>query len=73
MRSGQASFASLVVTHYARILEHLKPDVVHVMARGKIVDTGGAELALRLEKEGYAKYGGEPSARLSLDADGSSS
>lgn len=51
------SFSALVVTHYARILEYLKPDHVHVMVQGKLVESGGPELAYTLEKEGYVKYG----------------
>jgi len=43
----------LVITHYQRILNYLKPDVVHVMAEGKILKSGGPELALKLEEEGY--------------------
>ena len=43
----------LVITHYQRMLNYLKPDVVHVMAEGKIIMSGGPELALRLENEGY--------------------
>jgi len=43
----------LVITHYQRILNYLKPDVVHVMVDGKIIKSGGPELALRLEDEGY--------------------
>lgn len=43
----------LLITHYQRILNHLKPDVVHVMVDGKIVETGGPELALKLEEKGY--------------------
>jgi Fe-S cluster assembly ATP-binding protein len=50
-------FSALIVTHYARILDHLAPDTVHVMVRGRIVESGGMELARMLEKEGYAKYG----------------
>lgn len=46
----------LVITHYKRILQFLKPDFVHVLAHGQIVESGGIELAQRLEKEGYAKY-----------------
>ncbi|MFN3834919.1 MAG: Fe-S cluster assembly ATPase SufC [Glycocaulis sp.] len=49
----------LVITHYQRLLEYLKPDVVHVMANGRIVETGGAELALKLEAEGYERYAGK--------------
>ena len=46
----------LVVTHYARLLEELKPDFVHVMASGRIVKTGGVELATALEDSGYAEF-----------------
>ncbi|PZQ46558.1 MAG: Fe-S cluster assembly ATPase SufC [Micavibrio aeruginosavorus] len=52
MRGGDRSF--LVITHYQRLLDYIKPDVVHVLAGGKIVKTGGPELALELEKSGYA-------------------
>jgi len=47
----------LAVTHYARLLELLRPDVVHVLSGGRIVATGGPELALELEATGYAGYG----------------
>ena len=43
----------LVITHYQRLLDHIKPDKVHVLADGKIIKTGGPELAHRLESEGY--------------------
>jgi len=43
----------LVITHYQRLLDHIKPDVVHIMAAGKIIQTGGPELALEVEKNGY--------------------
>ena len=46
--------AFLVITHYQRLLDHIKPDVVHIMADGRIVKTGGPELALEVEAEGYA-------------------
>lgn len=52
MRGGNRSF--LVITHYQRLLDYIKPDVVHVLAGGKIVKTGGPELALELEEKGYA-------------------
>ncbi len=54
MRSPDRSF--LVITHYQRLLDYIKPDVVHVMAKGKIVKTGGPELALELEEKGYAEF-----------------
>jgi Fe-S cluster assembly ATP-binding protein len=46
----------LVITHYQRLLDYIKPDRVHVLARGRIVASGGPELALELEREGYDKY-----------------
>ena len=46
----------LVITHYQRLLDYIKPDVVHVMSKGRIVKTGGADLALELEKNGYRDY-----------------
>ena len=44
----------LVITHYQRLLDHIKPDVVHIMANGRIVKSGGPELALEVENNGYA-------------------
>ena len=44
---------ALIITHYSRILEHVKPDKIHVLISGKIVKTGGPELALELEERGY--------------------
>ncbi|AJI62684.1 FeS assembly ATPase SufC [Francisella tularensis subsp. tularensis] len=52
MRSADRSF--LVITHYQRLLDHIQPDFVHVLADGKIVKTGGKELALELEEKGYS-------------------
>lgn len=52
LRGPNRSF--LVITHYQRLLDYIVPDVVHVLAKGKIVKTGGAELAKELEKTGYA-------------------
>ena len=46
--------AFLVITHYQRLLDHIKPDVVHIMAAGRIVKSGGPELALEVEHNGYA-------------------
>jgi Fe-S cluster assembly ATP-binding protein len=57
LRSDKRSF--LVITHYQRLLDYIKPDVVHVMAAGRIVKTGGPELAQELEKTGYAEYIGD--------------
>ncbi len=50
-------FSAIIVTHYARILEYITPHHIHVMVNGKIVESGGADLAYQLEREGYAKYG----------------
>ena len=52
LRSAGRSF--LVITHYQRLLDHIKPDVVHIMAAGRIIKTGGPELALEVENNGYA-------------------
>ncbi len=49
----------LVITHYQRLLDYIKPDKVHVLAAGKIVASGGPELAHQLEAEGYDRYVGE--------------
>jgi Fe-S cluster assembly ATP-binding protein len=57
LRDPKRSF--VVITHYQRLLDHIKPDVVHVMARGRIVATGGPELALELERNGYRDYAEE--------------
>lgn len=46
----------LLITHYQRLLNYIKPDVVHVMVAGKMVRTGGPDVALELEEEGYAVY-----------------
>jgi Fe-S cluster assembly ATP-binding protein len=46
--------AFLVITHYQRLLDHIKPDLVHIMADGRIIKTGGPELALEVEQNGYA-------------------
>jgi len=52
LRDGKRGF--LVITHYQRLLDHIKPDVVHIMADGRIIKTGGPELALEVEENGYA-------------------
>ncbi|GIU66084.1 Fe-S cluster assembly ATPase SufC [Candidatus Phycosocius spiralis] len=48
--------AMLVITHYQRLLDYIKPDRVHVLAGGRIVDSGGPDLALTLEASGYDRY-----------------
>lgn len=54
LRDPKRSF--VVITHYQRLLDHIRPDVVHVMAKGRIVASGGPELALELERNGYRDY-----------------
>ena len=51
LRSDDRSF--LIITHYQRLLDHIAPDHVHVLMDGKIIKSGGPELALELEKNGY--------------------
>ncbi|HXD43969.1 MAG TPA: Fe-S cluster assembly ATPase SufC, partial [Pseudolabrys sp.] len=60
LRGPQRSF--IVITHYQRLLNYIVPDVVHVLSRGRIVKTGGKELALELEAHGYAEYREEAAA-----------
>lgn len=60
LRSKERSF--LVITHYQRLLNYIRPDVVHVLAQGKIQKTGGPELALLLEEKGYAEFYGDGEA-----------
>jgi Fe-S cluster assembly ATP-binding protein len=57
LRSPERAF--VVITHYQRLLNYIVPDVVHVMSRGRIARSGGADLALELEERGYADYVGE--------------
>ena len=54
LRSPERAF--VVITHYQRLLDHIVPDIVHVLSRGRIVRTGGKELAIELEARGYAQY-----------------
>ncbi|WP_422028875.1 Fe-S cluster assembly ATPase SufC [Roseovarius sp.] len=49
----------LVITHYQRLLNHIQPDVVHIMSNGRIIKTGGPELALEVEEHGYTDLQGE--------------
>ena len=53
VRSTRPEMGVLAITHYQRLLDHLTPDVVHILVDGRIVDSGGPELAQRLEAEGY--------------------
>jgi len=54
--------AMIVITHYQRLLNYIVPDVVHVLSKGRVVKTGGKELALELEARGYAQYQDEAAA-----------
>lgn len=54
-REAKRSF--LIITHYQRLLDYVTPDVVHIMNNGRIVQSGGAELAQQLEREGYQSFG----------------
>ena len=56
VREARPELGVLAVTHYQRILEELVPDVVHVLVDGRIVESGGPELAERLETEGYEAW-----------------
>jgi Fe-S cluster assembly ATP-binding protein len=60
--AGEKAVGTLLITHYTRILRYITPDFVHVMSGGRIVDSGGAELAATLENEGYARYGATEAA-----------
>jgi len=60
LRSPNTSF--VVITHYQRLLNYIVPDVVHVLSKGRIVRTGGKDLALELEARGYAEYQEEVAA-----------
>ena len=57
LRDPKRSF--MVITHYQRLLDYIVPDTVHVLSKGRIVKTGGKELALELEANGYRDYIGE--------------
>ena len=54
LRQKNNSF--LIITHYQRLLDYIKPDFVHVLMNGKIIKSGGPELALELEKKGYENF-----------------
>ena len=56
VRAARPGLGILVITHYQRILGELAPDVVHILVDGKVVDSGGPELARRLEEEGYEAW-----------------
>jgi Fe-S cluster assembly ATP-binding protein len=55
MRSKERSF--LIITHYQRLLDHIRPDVIHILNNGRIIASGGFEMAEKLESEGYKAFG----------------
>ena len=56
VRSDRTGMGVLAITHYQRLLDHLRPDVVHILIDGRIVERGGSEIAERLEREGYETF-----------------
>jgi Fe-S cluster assembly ATP-binding protein len=60
-----SGIGTLLITHYTRILRYITPDRVHVFFDGRIAESGGAELAERLEEEGYARFGVAEPASIS--------
>jgi len=54
--TNETGMGALVITHYSRLFEEFKPDFVHILAKGRIVKSGGPELADELERDGYAAY-----------------
>jgi Fe-S cluster assembly ATP-binding protein len=66
LRGPERSF--IVITHYQRLLEYIVPDHVHILAAGQIAKSGGRELALEIEQQGYAWLEREPASNRSLAA-----
>ena len=64
LHEERPEMTALVITHYQRLLNYIKPQFVHVMANGRIVQSGGPELALELEEKGYELYRGEPATTV---------
>ena len=58
VRTARPEMGTLVITHYQRLLDHLVPDVVHILVDGRIVETGGTELVAQLERDGFAAWQG---------------
>jgi Fe-S cluster assembly ATP-binding protein len=65
-RLRRPDFSAVIVTHYTRILSYIRPDKIHVMVQGNIVETGGYELAEELERDGYKKYGSHEAIALDV-------
>jgi Fe-S cluster assembly ATP-binding protein len=68
-RVRDTGIGTLLITHYTRILRYIKPDFVHVFFDGRIVESGGAELADELESKGYHKYGVNETAAVEPSAE----
>ena len=56
VRKARPALGVLLITHYQRLLELIRPDFVHILIDGRIVESGGPELSLRLEKDGYEAW-----------------
>jgi len=56
VRRARPELGVLTITHYQRLLNHLRPDVVHILIDGRIVECGGVETAKRLDSEGYESF-----------------
>ena len=56
VRAARPAMGMLVITHYQRLLEHLQPDVVHILVDGRIVDTGDVSLVEQVERDGFAPW-----------------
>ena len=56
VRKDRPELGILAITHYQRLLDHLEPDVIHILVDGKVVQSGGPELAATLEREGYEAF-----------------
>jgi Fe-S cluster assembly ATP-binding protein len=58
----------LIITHYTRILQFIRPDFVHVLVNGQVVRSGGPEVAEQLERTGYSEWVDEPAAAGAADS-----
>ena len=56
VRRDRADLGILAITHYQRLLDHLRPDVVHILMDGQVVERGGPEITARLERDGYEAF-----------------
>lgn len=65
VNSAKKEMGVIVITHYQRLLTYIVPDVIHIMHKGKIIKTGGKELAFELEESGYKKFTGEEEPEIS--------